>query len=117
MTTEVSPASRPSTARRAVDLTVSIILIVVGLVAIVLVAILDALLTLTSADSPGDVEGATSLAFLLLCIGAGVWLAASIVAIIFMVRSRAAWWLALIALLAPVAAGVGGFLAVTSVVQ
>jgi hypothetical protein len=114
MTTEVR---RPSAGRRAVDLTISIILIVVGLITIVLVAILDAVLALTSADSPGDVEGATDLSFLLLCIGAGVWLVASIVAIVFMVRNRGAWWLALIAVLAPALAGVGGFIAVTSVVK
>ena len=103
--------------RRALDLTISILLIVVGLISLVLDAILDIVLALTSADSPGDVEGATSLAFLLLFVGAGVWLVASIVAIVFMVRRRSAWWLALIALLFPVLAGVGGFVAVTSVVQ
>jgi hypothetical protein len=103
--------------RRALDLTISIILIVVGLIAIVLDAILDIVLALTSADSPGDVEGATSLAFILLFVGAGVWLIASVVAIVFMVRRRMGWWLALIAVLVPVLAGVGGFIAVTSVVQ
>jgi hypothetical protein len=114
MTTEVPPANP---GRRAIDLTVSIILIVAGLVAIVLDAILDIVLVLTSADSPGDVEGATSLAFILLFVGAGVWLVASIVAIVFMVRRRMAWWLALVGVLVPVLAGVGGFVTVTSVVQ
>jgi hypothetical protein len=114
MTTEVPPAGA---GRRALDLTISILLIVVGVIAIVLDAILDIVLALTSADSPGDVEGATSLAFLLLFIGAGVWLVASIVAIVFMVRRRTAWWLALIGVVVPVLAGVGGFIAVTSVVK
>jgi hypothetical protein len=114
MTTEVPP---PNGGRRAVDLTISIILIVAGLVAIVLDALLDVVLALTSADSPGNVEGATSLAFLLLFVGAGVWVVSSIVAIIFIVRRRTAWWLALVAVLAPVLGGIGGFIAVTSVVQ
>jgi hypothetical protein len=114
MTTEVP---RPATGRRVANLVVSIVLMIVGVVAIVLEAILDVLLLFTSADSPGDVEGATDLAFALLFIGGAVWLIACVLAIIFLARGHRGWWLALIALLAPVGCAIGGFIAVTSVVQ
>jgi uncharacterized protein with PQ loop repeat len=114
MTTEV-PAAKPG--RRAADLTVSIILMVVGVIVLVLEAILDVLLVFTSADSPGDIEGATNFAFLLLFVGGAIWLIASIVAIVLLVRVRRAWWLALIAVVVPLGCAVGGFVAVSSVVQ
>ncbi len=114
MTTGVSP---PAPGRRAADLTVSILLLVIALTALVSVAFLDIILALTSADSPGDVEGATSLAFVLLFAAAAVWIVATVLAIIFLARRRTAWWVALIGAGAPVLAGIGGFVAVTSVVQ
>jgi hypothetical protein len=114
MTTAVS---QPVTGRRVADLVISIVLMILGVIALVLEAIMDVLLLFTSADSPGDVEGATNLAFDLLFIGGAVWLVACVLAIIFMVRGHRGWWLALIALLAPVGCAVGGFIAVTSVVQ
>jgi hypothetical protein len=114
MTTEVS---RPKTAASVIDLVLSIVFMILGVIAIILEAIMDVLLVFTSADSPGDIEGATDLAFVLLFIGGAVWLVACVLAIIFLVRRHRAWWLALIALIAPVGCAVGGFIAVTSVVQ
>lgn len=110
-------ALEPKPGRRAVDLTASILLMVAGLIVVICDAILDIVLALTSADSPGDVEGATSLAFVLLFVAAAVWLATTILAIVFLVRRRSAWWVALIGAVVPVLAGLGGFVAVTSVVQ
>jgi hypothetical protein len=114
MTTAVS---QPRRERSAPDLVVSILLMVVGLVVLVLEGILDVLLALTSADSPGDVEGAVGLAFTLLAIGGIAWLVAIVLAIILLVRRRPTWWLALLGVLVPLGCAVGGFLAVTSVVQ
>jgi hypothetical protein len=114
MTTEVTGQR---TMRRALDLSLSILFVVVGLVVLILEGVLDVLLLFTSADSPGDVEGATDLAFQLLTVGGVVWLVVSIVAIILMVRRRTAWWAGSIAILAPIGCTIGGFLAVTSVVQ
>jgi hypothetical protein len=114
MTTDVT---RPNPGRRAVDLTMSILLMIAGLIVLVLEAIVDVLLALTSADSPGNVDGAVSTAFMLLLVGGIVWLVATAVVIVFLVRRRAAWWIALIGAVVPLACGVGGFLAVTSVVQ
>jgi hypothetical protein len=114
MTTEVSPTRA---GHRAVNITISIILIVVGMIVLVLEAVVDVLLDFTSADSPGDIEGATSFAFTLLLVGGFVWLVASIVAIVLLVRASTAWWLALIAVIVPIACAVAGFVAVTSLVQ
>jgi hypothetical protein len=114
MTTEVP---QPKTGRRAVDVTISIILLVVGFIVLVLEGILDVLLLFTSADSPGDIEGATNSAFLLLWVGGAIWLISTIVAIILLVLGHRAWWLGLIAVVVPLACAVGGFVAVTSVVQ
>jgi hypothetical protein len=114
MTTVVS---QPNTGRRVADPVVSIVFIILGLVAIILEGVTDVLLLFTSADSPGDIEGATTLAFGLLLVGGAVWLIACVLAIIFLVRRHRGWWLALIALLVPVGCAIGGFIAVTSVVQ
>ena len=111
-----TPAT-PSRARSAVDLAASIVLMIVGVIVLVLETIMDVLLALTSADSPGDIEGATDTAFLLLFIGGIVWLVGVVVAIIFLVRRRPAWWVSLIGVGAPIVCSVGGFVAVTSVVQ
>ena len=102
---------------RAVDLTLSIILMVVGVVVLVIEGILDVLLLFTSADSPGDIEGATTFSFQLLLAGGIVWAVACVVAIVLMVRGRNAWWVALIGVAAPIGCMVWGFYAVTSVVQ
>jgi hypothetical protein len=114
MTTEVTA---PKSGRRTADVTISIILMVVGFIVLVLEGILDVLLLFTSADSPGDIEGATDFAFLLLFVGGAIWLIASIVGIILLVRGTRAWWLALIAVAVPLACAIAGFIAVTSVVQ
>ena len=114
MTTAAAAARRPN---RAANIAVSVILLVLGVFVLVVEVVMDVLLDLTSADSPGDIEGATSLAFTLLLVGGAIWLIAAVVATVFLVLRRTAWWIALVGVLAPVACTIGGFLAVTSVVQ
>ena len=107
----------PVPGRRTADLAVSIVLTIVGLLALVAVAFLDLVLALTAADSPGDVEGATLLAFILWFVAIAVWIATTILAIVLLVRGGRAWWVALIGAATPLLAGIIGFVAVTSVVK
>ena len=106
-----------NTGRSVADIAATIILIVLGIIAIFIAAFLDVALAFTGSDSPGDVDGAFAIAFYLLLGAAAVWLIAAIVAIVFLARRRTGWWVALIGFLAPILAGAGGFIAITSVVK
>jgi hypothetical protein len=89
------PAIAPPHPPRSADIAVTIILLVVVLGALVLFAVFGILLEFLGADSPGDTADALVLGiqvfvgcFVLAVIGI-------VVSIIFMVRRRLAWWLAL----------------------
>ena len=109
--------TRPVAPRSAADIAGTIVLILLGFIATLVTLFVDIAFAFTSADSPGDVDGAFAVAFSLLLGAVVVWLGSCIVSIVFMVRRRVAWLVGLIALLAPVLAGVGGFIAFTSVVK
>jgi hypothetical protein len=99
------------------NLTVAILLMIFGFVVSVVEAIVDALLSITSADSPGDVEGALGVAFVLLLVSVVLWAAATIVTIVLLVGRRRAWPVALVGAVVPLACTIVGFIVVTSVVQ
>jgi hypothetical protein len=108
---------RPNTGRSVAAIAGTIVLIALGFAAIFVVAFVDLVLVFSRSDSPGDIDGAFAIAFYLLVGAAVAWLIASIVSIVFLVRRRTAWWVALLGVIAPILAGVGGFIAVTAVVK
>jgi hypothetical protein len=113
--TSVAPAIERR--RSTGDLVASIILLVVGFLVVVAQALVDVLLSLTTADSPGDVAGAVSTAFLLLGASSIVWIVGTVVAILLLARRRRARWMAVAVAIVPLACGVAGFVIVNSVVQ
>jgi uncharacterized BrkB/YihY/UPF0761 family membrane protein len=98
----------PSTQRRPIrvaDLIVTIVLLLVPPAALVAVAVGGIFLALTGADSAGDTESAQSLTFAIFVACIVVAIAGTTVSIVFLVKRRRAWWVAL--LTAVLVAGAG----------
>lgn len=85
----------PRRPRSVADLVVTILLLLVPPASLIAVAIFGVLLAFTGADSTGDTESAQSLTFAIFVACIVVGLAGTTVSIVFLVKRRRAWWVAL----------------------
>ena len=77
------------------DIVITSLLLFAALIALVVFAIAGLVVDVLGADSPGDTDGAFSLALDVFVGGAGLAVVGIVVGIIFMVRRRRAWWIGL----------------------